>query len=217
MKRTAAAIIFLFAGFCVFAQNGTIRELSGTVEIKRPGASVYEAAKAGDQISQDTVISTALRSIALVEIGSAVIMVQPLTRLSLKEISASASSEKINVYLQTGRVRVDVNPSAEKKASMSVTSPSATASVRGTSFDFSTRNIYVQHGAVSFTGNRGRMLLVNTGSDSQVKTDGSAVNPLETRKGRLLPSLPTGMDTRAGASVETSRSKGTIIIDIKYL
>jgi hypothetical protein len=216
MKRTAAAIIFLLASFYVFAQNGTIRELSGTVEIKRPGNSTYAAAKAGDQISQDTIISTALRSMALVEIGSAVLMVQPLTRLSLKEISASSSSETINVHLQSGRVRVDVNPPAGKKASMTVISPSATASVRGTSFDFSTRNLNVQHGTVGFTGNKGKLLLIKPGYDSQVKTDGSVSDPLETRSGRLLPPLPVGMDTRAGASVEAIRSNGTIIIDIEY-
>jgi len=216
MKRTTAAIIFLMAGFYAFAQNGTIREVSGTVEIKRPGTSTYTAAKAGDQISQDTVISTALRSMALVEIGSAVLMVQPLTRLSLKEISASSSSETINVHLQTGRVRVDVNPPAGKKASMTVSSPSATASVRGTSFDLSTRNLYVQHGTVGFTGNKGNVRPIKPGYDSQVKTDGSASDPLETRSSRLLPPLPVGMDTRAGASVETVRSNGTIIIDIEY-
>jgi len=216
MKRTVAAIIFLLAGFCVFAQNGTIREVSGTVEIKNPGTSSYVAAKAGDQISQDTIISTAFKSVALVEIGSAVIMVQPLTRLSLTEISASASSETININLQAGRVRVDVNPPAGIKTSMKVSSPTATASVRGTSFDFSTQNIYVQHGTVSFAGNKGNSQLVNTGSDSQVKTDGSAVDPLEIRSGRLLPPLPIGMDTRAGAAVETARSSGTIIIDIEY-
>jgi len=216
MKRTLAVIIFILAGFCVFAQNGTIRELSGTVEIKKPGTSNFVTAKAGDQISQDTIISTALKSIALVEIGSAVIMVQPLTRLSLTEISASANSETININLQAGRVRVDVNPPAGKKASMAVVSPSATASVRGTSFDFSANNLYVQHGTVSFTGSRGSPLLVNAGSDSQVKTDGSAVNPLEVRSGRLLPQLPVGMDTRAGAPVETIRSNGAIIIDIVY-
>jgi len=216
MKRTVAAIIFLLAGFCVFAQNGTIRELSGIVEIKKPGSSSYVAAKAGDQVSQDTIISTALKSVAMVEIGSAVILVQPLTRLSLTEISASASSETININLQTGRVRVDVNPPAGLKASMTVTSPSATASVRGTSFDLSTQNLYVQHGSVSFTGNRGNSLLVNTGSDSQVKTDGSVVDPLDTRSGRLLPPLPAGVDTRAGAPVETFRSNGAIIIDIAY-
>jgi hypothetical protein len=216
MKRTAAAIIFMLASFCVFAQNGTIRELSGTVEIKKPGASNYVAAKAGDQVSQDTIISTAFKSIAMVEIGSAVIMVQPLTRLSLTEISASANSETININLQAGRVRVDVNPPAGKSASMAVVSPSATASVRGTSFDFSAQNLYVQHGTVSFTGNRGNSLLVNAGSDSQVKTDGSVADPLEARSGRLLPPLPVGMDTRAGAAVETVRSNGTIIIDIVY-
>jgi hypothetical protein len=216
MKRTLAAIILMLASFCVFAQNGTIRELSGTVEIKKPGASNYVAAKAGDQISQDTIISTALKSVAMVEIGSAVIMVQPLTRLSLTEISASASSETININLQTGRIRVDVNPPAGNKASMTVSSPSATASVRGTSFDLSTQNLYVQHGTVSFSGNRGNLQLVNAGSDSQVKTDGSVVDPLETRSGRLLPQLPVGMDTRAGAAVETVRSNGAIIIDIEY-
>ena len=216
MKRTVAVIIFLLASFCVFAQNGTIRELNGTVEIKKPGTSSYVAAKAGDRVSQDTIISTAFKSIALVEIGSAVIMVQPLTRLSLTEISTSTSSETINVNIQTGRVRVDLNPPAGKKASMTVSSPSATASVRGTSFDFSTQNIYVQHGSVSFTGNRGKSLLVNTGADSQVKTDGRVDDPLETRSVRLLPPLPVGMDTRAGAAVETVRSNGSIIIDIMY-
>jgi len=165
------------------------------VEIKKPGTSNYVAAKAGDQISQDTIISTALRSMALVEIGSAVVMVQPLTRLSLTEISASTSSETINVNLQAGRVRIDVNPPAGRSASMTVTSPSATASVRGTSFDLSARNLNVQQGTVSFTGNRGKLLLVNAGSDSQVKTDGSVGDPLETRSGRLLPPLPVGMDT----------------------
>jgi hypothetical protein len=216
MKRATAAIILMLAGFCVFAQNGTIRELSGTVEIKKPEASNYIAAKAGDQISQDTIISTAFKSIALVEIGSAVIMVQPLTRLSLTEISASSGSETINLNLQTGRVRVDVNPPAGKKASMKVTSPSATASVRGTNFDFSTRNLYVQEGTVGFSGNRGNLLPVNAGSGSQVKTDGSVDDPLETKSARLLPSLPVGMDTRAGAPVETARSNGAIIIDIAY-
>jgi hypothetical protein len=216
MKRTVAAIIFLLAGFCVFAQNGTIRELSGTVEIKKPGTSDYVAAKAGDQISQDTIISTSFKSVAMVEIGSAVIMVQPLTRLSLTEISASAGSETINLNLQAGRVRVDVNPPAGQKASMTVSSPTATASVRGTSFDLSTQNLYVQQGTVSFAGNKGNALLVNTGSDSQVKTDGRVIDPLEIRSGRLLPPMPIGMDTRAGAAVETIRSSGTIIIDIEY-
>jgi len=216
MKRAVAVVIFTLASFCVFAQTGTIRELSGTVEIKKPEASNYVAAKAGDQISQDTIISTAFKSIAMVEIGSAAIMVQPLTRMSLTEISTSTNSETINLNLHTGRVRVDVNPPAGKKASMTVSSPSATASVRGTSFDFSTENLYVQHGSVGFTGNRGKSLLVNTGSDSQVKKDGSVGDPLENRSARLLPPLPVGMDTRTGAPVETVRSNGTINIDIAY-
>jgi hypothetical protein len=69
---------------------------------------------------EDTVVSTGFKSTALIEVGSTVITVRPLTRLTLTEIRASSESESLNVNLQSGRIRVDVNPPAGAKASMAV-------------------------------------------------------------------------------------------------
>ena len=69
-------------------------------------------ARIGDQVSEDTVVSTGFKSTALIEVGSALLAVRPLTRLTLTEISASAGNETLNVNLAAGRVRVDLNPPA---------------------------------------------------------------------------------------------------------
>jgi len=215
MKKTALVFVLLSAALCLFAQNGTIRDISGIVELKAAGASEYVTARSGDLVRQDTIISTGFKSTALVEVGSAVISVRPLTRLSLTEIRASSGIETINVNLQAGRVRVDVNPPAGTKASMSVVSPSATASVRGTSFEFDTRNLSVHSGTVSFQGNRGRTMMVNAGSVSKVESDGKAADPIETKSAGLLPPAPVGLDTVSAPAPEV-RSSGTFNISINY-
>jgi len=168
--KKAILAILLASGlsFCVFAQSGVIKEISGTVELKAAGASAFTPAAVGSQVRADTVISTGFKSTALVEVGSAVIAVRPLTRLTLTEISASASTETVNMSLQAGRVRVDVNPPAGSKAALTVSSPSATASVRGTSFYFDAMNVRVREGTVAFKGNAGYTVQVKAGSTSVI-------------------------------------------------
>ena len=215
MKRTVAAIFLMMTGLGVFAQNGTIRELNGTVELKNPGAAGYVPAKAGDIVGQKTVISTGFKSTTLIQVGSTTLTVRPLTRLTLTEISAASGTETLNVNLQAGRVRVDVNPPSGTKAAMSVSSPSATASVRGTSFDFDTRNLYVNHGTVSFKGNRGAGMLVNAGFSSQIKDDGKALSPIEAQSGNLRPSAPVGWG--GGSTLGTIASEsGDFSITLDY-
>jgi len=218
MKKTVLALFLMITGLGAFAQNGTIRELSGTVELKNPGAVNYVSAKTGDTVNQETVVSTGFKSTALIQVGSALLTVRPLTRLTLTEISTSSGSETINVNLQAGRVRVDLNPPVRTKTAMSVSSPSATASVRGTSFEFDTRNLYVNHGTVSFKGSRGAGVLVNAGSSSQIKENGKAVNPIETRNGNLRPPAPVGSDNGGGASGGTPAvENGDFSITLNYL
>jgi len=88
MKKTFCIVLFLVMGAAIFALTGTLREFNGTVELKAPGSSSFVPAKAGDKLSQDTVISTGFKSTALVELGSSIITVRPLTRLTLTAISA---------------------------------------------------------------------------------------------------------------------------------
>ena len=216
MKKIIFVIFLVFAGAYAFAQSGVIRELSGTVELKAQGASAYTAAKAGDEIKQDTVISTGFKSSALVALGSTMITVRPLTRLTLKEIQASSGTETININLQAGRVRVDVNPPAGTRASVAVTSPIATASVRGTSFEFDTRNLKVNHGRVSYDGKKGKSKQADAGFTARIDEDGNVIDPISIYISELLPPGPSGTETGGGNPDVPNTYSSTISIDAKW-
>ena len=218
MKKIFLTVLLMSAALCIYAQTGVIRELSGDVELKHAGSSSFVAASAGSRVAQDTVVSTGFRSTTIIEIGSSTITVRPLTRLTLSEIYSSSGSETLNVNLQAGRVRVDVNPPAGTRASMAVRSPIATASVRGTSFEFDTRNLYVSHGQVSFIGNQGKKAMqVNAGSSSRVEADGRIADPIVLKSSGLIPPAPAGSDSSSGSSgAGHSFSGGVFAITLKY-
>jgi len=200
MKKAILAILLAGAIQAVYAQNGVVKELSGTVELKPAGAAAFVPAVAGTQVKADTVISTGFKSTALLEVGSAIIAVRPLTRLTLTEISDSQGTETLNMSLQAGRVRVDVNPPAGAKASLSVSSPSATASVRGTSFYFDTMNVRVREGTVAFKGNVGYTVQVGAGSFSGVDAYSKAAVAQSSVSTGLVPSSPAGYDPASGTT-----------------
>ena len=196
----------------LFAEAGTIRQLTGAVELRHSGSAVFVPASAGDRVAADTVISTGLRSSALVEIGGAMITVRPLTRLTLTELRSAAGTETINVALQTGRVRVDLNPPAGSRASMAVRGPTATASVRGTSFEFDTRTLAVHHGQVAYGGSRGGAVLVNAGSSSRITDTGRASDPTETALAALFPAAPAGIVSGHNIAGTASGANFNIVI-----
>jgi len=203
MKKIIIAFVFVLAAMSAFTQNGVIKDLTGTVELKNANSAVFTEAKAGDVVKQDTVVSTGFKSTALIEIGSTTLTVRPLTRLTLTEIKASSESESLNVNLQSGRVRVDVKPPAGTKAIMTVSSPSATASVRGTSFELDSRNLYVVNGKVAFKGTRGAYTLITAGSESTTDDRGGAVNPLAFGDAAYKPQMPVGMQSNASPTANT--------------
>jgi hypothetical protein len=190
----------------VFAQSGVIKEFTGTVELKPAGARDYLPATAGAHISQDTIISTSFKSTALLEIGSAIITVRPLTRLTLTEITAMQGTELVNVNLHAGRLRVDVKPPAGMKSSFTVISPIATASVRGTSFFFDTMNVRVREGTVVFKGNAGYTVQVPAGSFSGVGAYSMAAVAQDTVSAAVSVSSPVGLDEATGTGSVTVTS-----------
>ncbi|MCL2443531.1 MAG: FecR domain-containing protein [Treponema sp.] len=214
MKRFLMALILLTASVCVFAQNSTavIREITGTVEIKRSGSANWITARTGTTINRNDIISTSFRSTAVVAAGSSTIVVQPLTRLSLQEIINQSETETVNLNLSTGRVRVDVNPPAGRRTNMSVQTPSSTASVRGTSFEMDTTSIRVLTGSVSYAPSAGRPVTVSAGQESWVDDSGNTVNPMAAAESsRFLPVLP-GQSTTTPESA--SLNLGTLLIDV---
>jgi ferric-dicitrate binding protein FerR (iron transport regulator) len=122
----------------------------------------------------------------------------------------------VNVNLQAGRVRVDVKPPAGTKAIMTVSSPASTASVRGTSFEMDTNNLYVNEGAVSFAGNRGQNVVISAGETSRVERTGQAASPREGRNSNLMPPSPVGTSA-ADSSVSNAASSGiSFSIEMKF-
>jgi hypothetical protein len=172
------AVFVLLGSVRIFAQNGIITGVAGLVEIKPAGSANFRNARTGEKVFADTIISTGFRSTALVQTAGALLTVKPLTRLTLAEIGSSSGTETINIKLAAGRVRVDVTPPAGTRASMTVSSPSATASVRGTSFEFDVQRITVLHGKVIFRGSNGRAITVSAGGTGEVTADGRAAGTI---------------------------------------
>ena len=221
MKRTLfVSLLLAGAAFCAFAQNGVISELTGTVELKTARSSSFVPAKTGDVVAADTIVSTGFRSTAVIKVGSTTIAVRPLTRLSLAEIRAESDSETLKVDLQAGRVRVDVKPPAGTRANTSVQSPSATASVRGTDFEFDARNLKVYEGTVVLRGNDDMEIPVPAGASSYVDGYGKAIDPIEANRQSLTPPAPagtgsSGKGSSSGAPSSSSSDTGTINVTIR--
>jgi len=217
MKRKTLTVLILLCAAQAFAQNGTIKELSGTVELKRAGQTDFITAKPGDAVAKDTVVSTGFKSTVLIDLGSTVLTVRPLTRLSLAEISASADSQTLNISLQTGRVRVEVNPPAGNKNYTSISSTMATASVRGTAFEFDTQSLTVLSGTVEFQGRQGGVMPVSAGFTSEIKENGMAADPIETALAALLPPPLAGSDSgfmRSIVRINPDNSGGEFNIEL---
>jgi hypothetical protein len=218
MKKTfCVGLMLCVTAFAAFAQSAVIRELTGEVQLKHAGASAFVPAVAGSEVAQDTIVSTGFRSSAIIAAGGSVITVRPLTRLTLAEIQSSSGAENININLQSGRVRVDVTPPAGARANFTVQSPSATASVRGTSFEFDTRSLWVTEGTVSFRGSSGIAIPVSAGGESCVGNEGKAIHPAQIAGTYLLPSAPVGTDSTAGATtLAAGPSNGDITLGLEF-
>ena len=192
MKKLLFVTIFVLTGLYVSAQDAFIDQLTGTVEIKHPKETSFKTASKGDKLFKDTIISTSFKSYAIIKIGGTTITVRPLTSLTLAEIQKSEETETLNVNLQSGRVRVEVKPAAGTKNLTTVSSPSSTASVRGTVFEFDTNNLYVKEGTVSFVGSNGQNVYVSAGGSSQVDHTGQVSAPRDERSANLMPPSPVG-------------------------
>ncbi|MCL2185133.1 MAG: FecR family protein [Treponema sp.] len=178
MKKICIFILTLVTVAGLSAQSGVIRELTGEVEIKHSSAAAFVKASAGDEVLMNTIISTGFRSTAVVAIGSSVITIRPLTRLTLAEIQRMENSENVNINLQTGRVRVEVKPPAGSKADFTVHSNGATASVRGTIFETDGFNYKTEEGVIDIRRNANEpVTLLSAGLTTYISTDGTPSDP----------------------------------------
>ncbi|MDR3248077.1 MAG: FecR family protein [Treponema sp.] len=185
--------------------RAVIREIAGLVELKVSDEATWVAAKRGDILREDTVISTGFRSTAILALGNSIILVRPITRLTLRELADLQGNQQIRLELMTGRIRAEVNSPAGGAVSFTVISPMVTASVRGTVFEFDTINLLVEEGTVRYLGEGNRRAVsVRNGQKSWVdEVSGKVVPPKEAAMADLDPILP-GAATSSGFVSVTS-------------
>jgi hypothetical protein len=202
-RKQLAVVLLMIGGQCMYAQEqaaAVIRELSGTVETKAAGSSVWTKAAQGDRIGKDTIISTGFKSTAIITLGNSTLTVRPLTRLSLEEIVRNGNDEQVQLRLQTGRVRADVNPPAGGTTDFTLRTPATTASVRGTSFELDTENIHVDEGTVQYSLANGRQTNVSEQENSYVdEVNRRVVSAFEAAHAALSPALPIGSAVNAAS------------------
>jgi len=185
-------VTFFFAGiYGIYAQEAKFAEINGTVEVKTSASAAWQPAVAGSQIDKEMIISTGLKSSAVISIGSSMLTVSALSMLSLEELLQQDGTEESVLFLRTGRVKADVTPPTGMKAEFTVRSPTTTASVRGTSFSFNGQRLYVHSGKVAFTNNSGQKVYVNKNQRSYADTGKGQrlALPFETESAGLRPAF----------------------------
>jgi hypothetical protein len=146
------AILFLFILTAFLAplgaESAVFREVKGKVEYQLQGDD-WAPAKVGTQIPIGTAISTGFKSSTAIEILGSVVFIKPLTRLVIDQLTRDTGGTKTSLTLLSGKVKAEVKPSsATSETTFDVKSPTATASVRGTGFEFDGENLLVNHGTV---------------------------------------------------------------------
>lgn len=183
MKTPYLALIFLLASISASAQSFyTITRVSGKVEVSRSGEGWVPVA-VGDTVPVSATISTGFRSGATLEGMGATLTIEALTRMTVNELkSISGGGAETNLGLRTGRIRATVRSTDAGRTRFRVSSPVATAAVRGTEFGFNGYRVDVAAGTVGLvSGTSGRTVNVPQGANSKVDETGTPV-PLEESK-----------------------------------
>jgi hypothetical protein len=219
MKKITLMMALMIAAAAVFAQQAVIKNMNGTVELQAAGSTAWTPAKIGDVLQKNTRISTGFKSTAVLSLGNSTITVRSLTQLSLEELSEADGNETVSLGLQTGRVRANVNPPANGKTDFVVRAPSATASVRGTQFEFDGTNLLVSEGTVAYRGAEGRAVMVSSGGESAVDAvSGRSAEPMDILVTELTPPAPAGAAESglssagvvSGHALDASSASGTV-------
>jgi hypothetical protein len=194
MKKLFLCFLLFRCAGCILAQSpeAVFVEVSGRVETQEAGSPGWETAAPGNRIGRNTVIATGLKSSAVISLGSSRLEVRPLTMLTLQELVRRGGAEETTLYLRTGRIRAEVAPPAGENTDFTVGSPVATASVRGTSFEFDGRHLRVDTGRVLLEESNGQKVYVAGKQRSYVdeSDQNRIVPPFEAATLSLRPVIP---------------------------
>lgn len=188
MKTLYVVFVLLFAAISISAQSTyTITGVTGKVEVSLAGRG-WEPAAIGDSVPVSATISTGFRSTATLEGVGATLNIEPLSRMTVNELRAtSGGGAETNLRLRTGRIRATVRSTDTGRTQFRVSSPVATAAVRGTEFGFNGYRVDVASGTVGLVSrSSGRSVNIPQGANSKVDENG---NPIPVAESKMEQSI----------------------------
>ncbi|MFP4508673.1 MAG: FecR domain-containing protein [Spirochaetaceae bacterium] len=194
MKRVSTGagvlIVMMVLSFAPLHAQGieraVISQIRGTVEIQQQAGDVWEEARVGQIVAAGTRISTGFGSTAAIEIEDTVIRVRALSRLTIQELFESENVITTNMDLEIGRVRGEVRRASDRQFDFQLRGPTATASVRGTSFEFDGQNLTVDEGVVEIENSLGQRITVEAGRRSSVVGNEVPRSPVAERRSAVI-------------------------------
>ena len=152
MKRIVLTSLLFCLPFLAMAEI-VVGDVSGQVEMMKPGSASWEAVTTGESLPRNTTISTGFNSRVQLKVNEASeVDLKPMTRLKIEEAVAQAGGDQnTRLFMGTGRIRASVKRNEGSSHMFQVRTPVATAAVRGTGFTLSPANLDVTEGTVRFS------------------------------------------------------------------
>jgi hypothetical protein len=147
------------------AQSVEISEVNGLVRI-HDGSGSWSVAEPGDTLNRGMAVSTGFDGKAVIQVGPASVAVEPVTYLTLSQLTEEAGVSRTQVGLSFGRVNAEVKRADSLETNFEVRSPESTASVKGTEFAFDGSRLWVSEGDVSLRNRIGQSHSVRAGQRS---------------------------------------------------
>lgn len=160
------SFLLIFLDGLIFAQTrAVVQEIVGKVEIRKPGGE-WESAREGLELPVSAFISTGFHSRAVVDLGQSVLHVKQLTRMQLEELIEKEGTVETKLFLRIGTVNATIRTSEDLEVKFTLRSPVATASVRGTEFEFDGVTVQTFEGTVISVNRVGQTRSVVAGQQS---------------------------------------------------
>ncbi len=215
MKRvviSALVILGLIAAASYAEEDITVvvKEAVGKVQVLQEGKD-WTAIHEGDKFPPGSEISTGFKSTAVLVVGHALLTIKPLTQMKLTSLIQQGNLVKTDLYLRVGKVKAEVNTPKGTKAEFKLNSPVATASVRGTIFDFDGETLTVERGVVELATPNGQARNVAEGESTAISSNGTVTAPVEHAQAQTVVASVPGPAAATGASTSGAQAVVPVI------
>jgi hypothetical protein len=182
--RKIYGVIFLYAVIlnynCAAQPPARIIDMTGLSEVKRQDGENWDSAALDMILNEGDVVTTSFESTMIIAVGESTVTLYPLTSVQIKTLDekkdrAGYLYERVVFFLLTGKINGHILPPMNGETNFSIQSDYALCLVKGSAFEFDTRNISVLNGNVFLTANNGQRFFMNKGETLHIDIFGHAV------------------------------------------